>query len=248
MSLTGTFAEGAISSFLDGTNATGKAYTIITFQDPTDSTVPVAQTSVRSSDGRLRTVVKPKFAGEPFGNPVLGVPRATKLPPQDNSFTLQEEEVAPMVEGLVAMQQAQVDSSFLKTGTALANFENDNLLAMLNSGQTIFPYPGLLQANMMENAAGGVFQGQKTPAFDGGGVFTSWLDYDRRNYIARGSVDTTSPGNALLNEYYTNLTGKTPSANMKISTQIIDDVDAFQGIIGTHQAIEVAQALGLALS
>src|SRR5262249_14735168 len=142
---------------------------------------------------------------------------------QDTTFTLQEEEFAPMVEGLVAMQQAQIDSSFLKTGTSLVNFENDNLLAMLNSGRTIWPYPGVLAAPML-TSAGGVFQGQKVPAFDNGGVYTSWLDYDKRAYLARGSVDTSSTGNDLLNTYYHNLTGKTASANMKFNNTVINDV------------------------
>jgi hypothetical protein len=244
-SLTGTFAEGAIGSFLDGNNLTGKPYTILTFQDPPDSTVPVAQTSVRSSDGRLRTVVKPKFKGEPFQT--LSAFLAHEALHQDSDFALQEEEFAPLVEGLVSIQQAQIDSSFLKGGTALVNFENDNLLAMLNSGRTIWPYPGVLQAPML-NANLGVFPGQKVPAFDGGGIYTSWLDYDKRAYIARGSVDTSTNGNALLNTYYTNLTGKTASANMKFSNSVINDVDAFQAAEGTHAAIVVAQALRLSLS
>jgi hypothetical protein len=35
---------------------------------------------------------------------------------------------------------------------------------------------------------------------------------------------------------------------MKFSNSVINDVDAFQGVVGTHQAIVIAQALRLALS
>lgn len=242
-SLTGTFAEGAIASFLDGANVTGKPYTIITFQNPDDSTVPVAQTSVRTSDGRLRTVFKPTFKGEPFQT--LSAFLAHEALHQDSVFTLQEEEVAPTVEVLITVQQAQIDSSFLKGGTALVNFENDRLLAILNSGRTIFPYPGLLDGPIL-NSAAGVLPGQKAPA-DGHGVYTSFNDFDKRDYIARGSVDTSSVGNALLNLYYTNLTGKTAPSNLKFSNQVITDIDSFQGILGTHAAILMAQALRLGL-
>ncbi len=65
VSLTGTLAEGAIASYLDGSNLSGKPYTIVDFSTPPDPTVPVAQTIIRS-DERLRTLVKPQYAGESF--------------------------------------------------------------------------------------------------------------------------------------------------------------------------------------
>ena len=49
------------------------------------------------------------------------------------------------------------DEQFLKAGTALTNRENTYLLALLNSGKTTFPYPGVLDANMEVNASAGVF-------------------------------------------------------------------------------------------
>ncbi|HEX8524986.1 MAG TPA: hypothetical protein VF669_22235, partial [Tepidisphaeraceae bacterium] len=52
LSLVGTLAEGAIASMLDGANPSGKAYTVVDFDVPPDTSVPVAQTVVRS-DGRL---------------------------------------------------------------------------------------------------------------------------------------------------------------------------------------------------
>ena len=243
-SLTGTFAEGAIASWLDGANVTGKPYTIITFQNPDDPTVPVAQTSARPSDGRLRTVFKPQFRGEPFQ--VLSGWVAHEALHQDNTFTLQEEVAADTFGTLAIAQQAQIDASFISAGTTLVNRQNQYLLALLNSGRTIFPYVGVLSAPML-NAASGVFNGQK-PASDGGGVYASFNDFVRRGYIERGSIDNTAPGNALLEQYYTAVTNKPATTGMLFSTSIISDIDSFQTPLGTRGAIVIAQALKLALS
>src|SRR5205814_8706924 len=117
-SLVGTFAEGAIASWLDGANATGKPYTIITFQAITDPTALIAQTSARPSDGRLRTVFRPEFAGESFL--ALSEWVAHEALHQDNSYALQEEDIATTFGVLAVAEWAQGDSSFLKTPTKLA--------------------------------------------------------------------------------------------------------------------------------
>src|SRR2546423_5422531 len=96
--------------------------------------------------------------------------------------------------------------------------------------------------------AGGVFQGQRPPAPDRGGVYTSFDDFLRRGYIERGSPAGNSTGNALLNQYYNAVTGKTAAANMQFSDQVITDIDAFQAPVGTHGAILIAQALRVSLS
>jgi hypothetical protein len=243
-SLTGTFAEGAIASWLDGANVTGKPYTIIAFQDPGDATVVVAKTTARPTDGRLRTVFRPEFSGESFI--ALSDWIAHEALHQDNQFTLQEEKVANTFGTLIAAQQAQVDSSWMKTPTKLVNMENDALLAMINSGRTIWPYTGVLQAPMI-GAANGVFPGQKAPS-DAGGVYKSWDDYISRQYVARGAQAGNTPGNTLLNQYYTAVTGVTAPANLQFSDAIINQIDAFQSVLGTHPSIVVAQALRCALS
>jgi hypothetical protein len=135
----------------------------------------------------------------------------------------------------------------MKTGTALTNLDNDSVLAFLNSGRTIFPYPGVKNAPML-NASGGVFQGQKLPASDGGGVYTSFVDFTHRDYLARGSVDASAPGNALLRTYLKNLTGKDYPAAQAFTDGLMDDIDTFQGVVGTHAAIVAAQALHVGLS
>src|SRR5205814_1421586 len=148
-------------------------------------------------DGRLRTVFRPEFAGESFE--ALSGWVAHEALHQDNAFSLQEEVAATTFGTLALAQQAAVDNNFLKTPTKLVNNENQDLLAMINSGRTIFPYPGVLQAPS-NNTAGGVFQGQKTVS---GGVYTSYDNFIRREYIARGSPPGDTAGNALLNQYYT---------------------------------------------
>ena len=100
----------------------------------------------------------------------------------------------------------------------------------------------------MLNATGGVFQGQKVPAADGSGVYTSFDDFVDRTYKLRGSVDTPATGNGILNTYITNLTGTAPPANQQFSNALISQIDAFQQIAGTHAAIVTAQALHLSLS
>jgi len=248
-SLVGTIAEGAIASILDGANVTGKPYTILAFQTPTDSAVVLGQTTARPSDGRLRTIFRPEYSGENFV--ALSDFVAHEALHQDNVFTLEEEEVANTFGTLVAAQQAQVDSSFMKTPSKLVNFFiNPALLAMINSGKAIFPYPGMQSAQSMLNASGGVFQGQKAGAGDGHGIYLSWQDFIKRDYTARGATLGNTTGNALLNQYYNNVQAglKTAGANMQFSEQIITDLDNFQNAIGTHGAIVIAQALRLSLS
>jgi hypothetical protein len=93
----------------------------------------------------------------------------------------------------------------------------------------------------------GVFIGGKAAA-DGNGVYTSYENYLRRLYIARGSVAGNTAGNAVLNDYYAKLTGKTPAANMQFSDQVMTDIDAFNNFIGPREAVRVANALRLTLS
>lgn len=236
VSLTGTLAESAISSYLSD------KYIVITFQSPTDPDVPVAQTSARPEDGRLRTIFRPEYQGEPFQ--VLSSWMAHEALHQDNNFSLQEEVVADTFGVLVNAQQAQVDSNYLKAGSELVNRENEKLLALINSGRTIFPYVGVNTAPML-NADKGVFQVQKAVT---GGVYTSFDDYTRRSYIARGAVSGNTPGNAVLRDYYTRTTGKAAPANMTFNDSIIADVDTFQGPLGTRGAIVIAQQLKLKLA
>jgi hypothetical protein len=244
VSLTGTFALGAIDLFLSS------QYTIVAFQDPQDPDVPVAKTSARS-DGKLRTIVRPEFQGEPLQ--ALSAQLAHEALHQDNTFGLQEEEFANIVETLITAQQAQAQilagtkpvSTFLSSNTALVNMANEKLAAMIQSGRTIFPYPGVLTAPHTINQGQGIFPGQKSVT---GGNYTSFDDFVQRQYKARGSVAQNTVGNSLLNQYYTAITTKKATANMQFSTTLINDVDSFQGIMGTKLTLQLANALRMGLA
>src|SRR5207248_908765 len=103
------------------------------------------------------------------------------------------------------------------------NGENEKLMAMIQSGRTIFPYVGVLNAPI-RNASAGVFPGQKATT---GGVYTSYDDFIQRTYKARGATDGITAGNPLLDKYYTNITGKAP-VNILFNQALIADIDSFQ--------------------
>ena len=243
-SLTGTFAEAAIGAYLDGANLTGKPYTIVTFGDPDDPTVPVAETSIRVSDGRLRAIFKTDFRGEPFQ--ALSAWIAHEALHQDTQIGLQEEIIATAAATLTYAQQAQTDPAFLGTGTKLVNSTNEELYAFINSGRAIFPYVGLLNGPII-NAAAGVFPGQKTPA-DGQGVYTSWENFVRRGYLERGAVSVATNTNPTWATYYKKITGKDAPTNQKFNDALIADIDSFQAIVSTRQAIELAKQFRFKLS
>jgi hypothetical protein len=242
VSLTGTLAEGAIASYLDGKNLSGKAYTIIDFQDPPDPTALVAQ-SIVATNGRIRTLVKPSFRGEAFQ--VLSAYLAHEALHQDTVGKLQEETIANVCETLTYAQQALTDSTFLSNGTTLVVGENEKLYALLESGRAIFPYVGLLNGPI-HSSAGGIFVGGKTPA--SGGAYTSYIDFIERSYKARGATNGDTATNALMSSYYTNITGKKVVTTLKFNDALIADIDSFQQIISTKQAISLAGSLKLTLA
>jgi len=242
VSLTGTFAESAIACYLDGSNATGKPYTIVTFQDPADSTVPVAQSTLNTSTNRLSTVIKPTFKGEDFR--ALSAFLAHEALHQDGVNGLQEEIFAVTCEGLAYAQQAEVDSTFLSNHTALVNFENERLMALLQSGRTIFPYVGLFTAPN-HNSKNNVYPGSIAPS--SGGTYTSYEDFIRRQYVARGAPDQVTTGNNILKIYYNAITGKAAPKSFNFTGSLLTDVDSFQSPIPTKAAIALAGALRLGI-
>jgi hypothetical protein len=241
-SLTGTFAEPAIASYLDGNNLTGKPYLIVTFDNPPDSTVPVAQTSFRD-DGRIRTIFKPEFRGESIQ--ALSAWLAHESIHQDSNIGLQEEETATVIETLIYAQQATVDAAFMNAGTKLAALENEKLYAFLNSGRAIFPYVGLLDGPILGGA--GVFPGQKAPS-DGQGNYTSWENFVKRGYLARGAMSQSTATNPLWRTYYKSITGKDAPVSQVFNDALIADIDSFQAIVSTKQAVQLAREFRAKLS
>lgn len=240
VSLVGTVGEAAIASYLDGKNLSGKPYTIIAFDTTPDGTVPVAQTMI-SSTGRLRTIVKPEFKGEPFQ--VLAVHLAHEAIHQDSTVVMQEEEAANVVETLCYAQQVAVDSSVVSLGSKLVVRENERLMAVLNSGRRIFPYVGLSRASLF-NSLGNIFPTGKTPS---GGTYNGWENFIQREYAARGAPNGTSDTNPTWAAMYQAITGSAAPAGQKFSDGLIATIDSFQQVIGTKAAITLAGYLRLSV-
>jgi len=203
----------------------------------------VAQSTLNTKTNRLSTVIKPTFKGEDFR--ALSAFLAHEALHQDSVNGLQEEVFAVTCETLAYAQQAEVDSSFLANHTALVNFENERLMALLQSGRTIFPYVGLFDGPN-HNARGNVFPGSIAPS-DSKGSYKSYEDYMIRQYTQRGAPDQITVGNNILKAYYTAITAKAAPKSLSFTGSLLTDVDSFQSPIPTKSAIALAGALRLGI-
>ena len=235
LSLVGTFAEPAIATMLDGQNVSGRAFTVIDFTDETAPQAEVAETKANGV-GRLRTILKPQFAGEPFQ--VLSAYLAHEALHQDADDGQQEEIIANSVENLVYAQQALVDGRFVSANTPLVKRENDKLLAMLNSGHAKAGLVGLSAGAVMPSV--GVFAGGVAQT---GGPLQSFEDLVRREYVARNFGSYSTPTNDTLLAYYKNMTGTTKS--VKFGDALIADLDANQKVITESNMMALAGLLKL---
>jgi hypothetical protein len=238
LSLYGTIGEPAISSMLDGTNVTGKPQTIIDFSTDVSASADVAETLVLVN-GRLRTLFKTSYAGEPFE--ALSAKIAHEAIHQDKDDNLNEEVVANTIETMVYAQQLLVDSSYVSAGTTLIKADNDKLLAMLDSGKALFPRIGIL-AGSMKDTTGGVFKGSSIA----GGAYMSFDDYIRRTYTARGFGEFNSNGNPTLDAIVKNAT--LLSKMNTFNSTLISDIDANQQIITDKNSLVLAGILKLTIA
>jgi len=238
LSLYGTIGEPAIAAMLDGQNLTGKNQTIVDFSTDVAANAEVAETLVLSN-GRLRTLFKTSYAGEPFQ--ALSAKLAHESVHQDSDDNQNEEVVANTVETMVYAQQLLVDSSFATAGTTLIKSDNDKLLALLDSGKALFPRVGILQG-AVKNETEGVFSGSSIA----GGAYVSFEDYIRRLYIARGFGAFDSSGNPTLNSIIENMTNK--NKNNSFNATLISDIDANQQIITDKNSLVLAGILKLTLA
>ena len=165
-------------------------------QDPTDNTVPVAlaQTSVRS-DGRPATVSQAGSSAEASRSKSCPrFPFRTEAAPSGQHLHASGRGSRP--DGRRPRRHAAGPGRSELPQDRHHAFQAEDAaayLTMLSSGQTLFPYPGLLAAPM-ENAAGGVFRVRYAPTFEAGaGVFTAgWITIAATTSpVARSS--TTSP-------------------------------------------------------
>jgi hypothetical protein len=208
-SLIGTVAEPAIRSFTGSSNVTGRPFSIIDFASNLSGSVEVAETKL-SGNNRLFTQIRSTYAGEDFR--ALSAVLAHEIMHQDATRqnadgelrTSQDEEIIANAVGVnVYAQQALVDSSFLANGTLLVTKLNTQLLALLNSGDALFPYGGIKQAPNV-NEPGNVFVGAKTTPGNFGNNTTvkSFEDWIRREYVSRnfssGGTSTNPTAVAIL--------------------------------------------------
>lgn len=240
VSLVGTVGEAAIPSLLDGQNDTGQRYTVIDFSSEVSNSAPVAETKV-NNQGRLRTLIKPSFAGEPFQ--ALGAVMAHEALHQDALNSQVEEVFTNVVETLVYAQQVLIDPSIAAAGTRLVTDLNASLLAMLNSGSALYPRVGALGAPLM-GGIGSVFHGGVAPA-DQGGVYVSFEDYVRRTYAARNFGGGDTPAPTLARQMQNAITGRSDGSNFNFSQQRIELFDDSQQVITDRSAVALARILKL---
>jgi hypothetical protein len=238
ISLTGTSADNAINVYLGTANVTGKPYTIIDFANTSDAAI-IAQTRVTSAN-RLETIIKPTFQGESFV--ALSAILAHESMHQDNTFTIQEETVANIVQDVTYNEQINADPSVVDDGTSLVKYLNTQQLALLNSGRSIFPVTGVLQGPILNTAP------RRVPVREGDpGRQLRQLQRLRPAPVRRSwRCQRTSPGNPTLEEYVTNFPGVSPAG--AFSDALIAKMDAalYQAIPNLN-AIFAASALKLSI-
>jgi hypothetical protein len=69
-----------------------------------------------------------------------------------------------------------------------------------------------------------------------------------RSYQARGEVTHSTATNPLWQGYYKNITGKDADPAQVFNDALIADIDSFQAIVSTKQAIQLAREFRAKLS
>lgn len=243
VALVGTVAETAIDDLLGTDNVTGKKYTIIDFSTDVTGSATIAETKANPTTGRLRTLFKTTYRGEPFQ--VLSAMMAHEAVHQDIPDTvspdlpdsINEEIFANTVETIVWAQHLMVDDSVASAGTQLVTERNASLLAMLNSGLALFPRVGLTDGPIL---GGNVFFGADPVT---GGDYTSFDNYVRRLYTARNFQDTDTAANRLAREYQNAICARTDTTNFNFTDARNDLFDNSQQIITDREACALAHTL-----
>ncbi len=252
VSLVGTVAEPAIASYIGKTNATGQRYSVIKFDPSISASAPIGETKI-SANGRLSLVIRPTYAGEDFRalSAILaqeaihqdapGTQNAQGTPPNSQD----EEIIANAVQTNVYIQQAMVNNSFVANGTGLVNLLNTQALALLNSGDGLFPYGGIKQAPALTND-GNVFVGAKTNPGNYGNNTTvkSFEDWLRREYVSRGFTAGGTTGNAVASAILNNILG-TGTNTSTLGTTVQTNLDIRNQVMTDVTYIRMAQALKL---
>lgn len=194
VSLTGTVAASAIQTILGKSNVTGKSWTLVDFGSSSDISVsaPTAETKL-STSGRLQTLVRDTFSGESFEalSAILAreaLHQGTVANPNGNtSDAIESEVVDNAVANTVYAQQLLTDPTPAGNGTKLVTYLNTQLLALLNSGQKLFPYGGINAAALLTTPANVFIGAVSDPGgFGNSTPVTSFADFIRRDFTHRG--------------------------------------------------------------
>ncbi len=252
VSLYGTAGEPAIASYIGTTNTTAKRYTSVTFDPTISASAPISETKL-SSGGRLSLKIRPTYAGEDFRalsailaheamhQDLPGTQNGDGTPPNSQD----EEVIANTVMAVVYIQQALVDGSFVGNGTNLVNEINDSVLALLNSGQQLFPYGGIFKAPALTND-GNVFPGAKTDPgnYSDNSTVESFEDWIRREYTFRGFSAGATDGNAVASAILTNIIG-TGTNTTTLGTVVQNNLDTRNQILTDVTYIKMGELLKL---
>lgn len=250
--LVGTVGEPAIASYLGKTNTTGNRYTSITFDATISASAPISETKL-SAGGRLSLKLRPTYAGEDFRalSAVLahesvhqdlpGTQNGDGTPPNSQD----EEVIANTVQAVVYIQHALASGGFVANGTALVNKINEQVLALLNSGQGLFPYGGIFKAPALTND-GNVFPGAKTNVggFGDNSTVESFEDFVRREYVFRGFSAGATTGNTVASAIITNIIG-TGTNTTTLGTVVQNNLDTRNQILTDVTYIKMGELLKL---
>jgi len=250
LSLVGTVSEQAINAVLSDQNATDAPYTFVGFASVPSGTV-IADADIRESDGRLRIRFHPDYAGEPFQ--ALSAVLAHEVLHQDtDEGGVEEEVIGNAFENVVWAQQIDVDADPSNTGTRLVAHLNTELLALLNSGRTEFPKVGLLTPWIASNQRDAAIKHYGQGVFFGssprpsGGIYTSWENFLRRQYLARGGISKSSAGNNTLNIYMDQF-GVDYSGRFNNTVLNLLDTN-MDNVLSTSMALRLASILDLTVT
>ena len=250
VSLTGTVGEPAIASVLDRQNVTNRNWSAIIFSNLISANAPTGETKINGG-GRLFTYIRPTYAGEPFQ--VLAGIVAREVMRQDvtgdvngNLPDSQDESiVVSTVESVIYAQNVLLQPVVAGNGTLLVNRANERLLALLNSGDRLFPYGGIFQSPNRTNG-GNVFVGGKTNPGGYGNNTTvkSFEDWIRREYAFRGFTAGATTSNPTSQAILKNIVGTSGNFTL-FGTEVEGFLDTRNTILTDVTYVSLAQALKL---
>lgn len=145
--LTGTFAQGAIDSFLTNENCTGQPARTIAFQPPPGNENLVARVTYHASGARVVSV-NPFAEGERIEHlmPIL----AHEAIHCDKDDGLVEEVAATAFDGFLYLQLVAADPELANSRARVARELNIDAVAMINSGQRYPESFGVLKSPGVE--------------------------------------------------------------------------------------------------